>query len=187
MDLLDIVSLFFYAQYLANTRFRWGLWCLTCGSYIMQFFALWLKAEKTYSVPQINNIPTVCLILGPSKYWRNAYCYEVKLMLFMLTGAFQIIGAVNFFFMIGTGFVSDKLGNRGPVCLVVGALLTFCYIVLTVWDVPSGLKMAAFCLAGCYGCFSPLMAGVSIPFIRNLCPFSLPSIISVFLYFQSSF
>jgi ACS family pantothenate transporter-like MFS transporter len=94
----------------------------------MQFFALWLKAEKTYSVPQINNLPTV-------------------------------IGAVNFFFMIGTGFAIDKIGSRGPLCLSVSLVLTFVYIILTVWDVPSGLKLAAFFLAGCYGCFSPLMAG----------------------------
>ncbi|KAF4635591.1 hypothetical protein G7Y89_g2496 [Cudoniella acicularis] len=106
----------------------WALWCLTCGSYIMQFFTLWLKAQKTFSVPQINNIPTS-------------------------------IGAVNFFFMIATGFLSDKLGARGPVCLGVGVVLTFCFLILTIWDVPTGLKMAAYILSGCYGCFSPLMAG----------------------------
>lgn len=94
----------------------------------MQFFGLWLKAEKTYSVPQINNLPT-------------------------------IIGAVNFFFMIGTGFLADKIGKRGPVCAGIGIILTFVYIVLTIWNVPSGLKIFVYCLAGCYGCISPLLAG----------------------------
>jgi ACS family pantothenate transporter-like MFS transporter len=94
----------------------------------MQFFALWLKSEKTYSVPQINNLPTV-------------------------------IGAINFFFMLTSGYASDKIGSRGPVCIVVGIILSFCYIILTIWDTPNGLKMAAFFLTGCYGCFSPLMAG----------------------------
>ncbi|TVY48769.1 putative transporter [Lachnellula occidentalis] len=70
-----------------------------------------------------------------------------------------IIGAVNFFFMISTGYASDIIGSRAPVMAVVGSLLTFCYIVLTVWTVPNALKMVAFCLAGCYGCFSPLLYG----------------------------
>lgn len=69
------------------------------------------------------------------------------------------LGAVNFFFMVGTGFAADKLGRRGPVAVVVGTLLAFCYIVFVVWNVPSGLKMAAFILSGCYGCFSPMLAG----------------------------
>ncbi|TVY56692.1 Pantothenate transporter liz1 [Lachnellula cervina] len=107
--------------------FAWCCWSLTAGSYIMQFFGLWLKSEH-YSVTNINNIPT-------------------------------IIGAVNFFFMISTGYASDILGSRVPVTAFVGSLLTFCYIVLTVWTVPNALKMVAFCLAGCYGCFSPLLYG----------------------------
>lgn len=69
------------------------------------------------------------------------------------------IGAVNFCFMLGSGFVADKIGRRGPVCLAVGTLLAVCYIILTVWDVPHRLKMAAFILCGCYGCYTPLLAG----------------------------
>lgn len=112
----------------------YAFWSLTAGSYVMQFFGLWLKAEGTYSVPQINNLPTV-------------------------------MGAINFFFMVGTGFISDKIGKRGPVCLAVGSLLTFVFIIFTIWDVPSKLKMAAFFLSGCYGCFTPLLAG----WINSVC------------------
>jgi ACS family pantothenate transporter-like MFS transporter len=41
----------------------------------------------------------------------------------------------------------------------VGLVLIFCYIVFTVWNVPHGLKMAAYILSGAYGCFSPMLAG----------------------------
>lgn len=94
----------------------------------MQFFLLWLTAEKTYSVVQINNIPTS-------------------------------LGAVNFFFMITTGYAADVIGSRAPVAAFVGSLLTFCFIIFTVWNVPSGLKFFAFILTGCYGCFTPMLFG----------------------------
>lgn len=106
----------------------YAFWTLTCGSYIIQYFAIWLKSRKVYSVPEINNIPTS-------------------------------VGAVNFVFMIGTGYASDKIGRRGPVCFAVGLLLTFCYAVLTAWNVPNDFKMAVFILIGCYGCYTPLLAG----------------------------
>ncbi|KAF3053753.1 hypothetical protein E8E11_011946 [Didymella keratinophila] len=106
----------------------YSLWTLTCGSYIIQYFGIWLKSLGTYSVPEVNNIPTT-------------------------------VGAVNFVFMLGTGFASDKIGRRGPVCFAVGLLLTFSYAILTAWDVPNKLKMAAFILVGCYGCYTPLLAG----------------------------
>ena len=106
----------------------YALWTLTIGSYVMQYFTLYLKSTHSYTVPEVNNIPTS-------------------------------IGAVNFVFMISTGYVADKIGRRGPVCIAVGSLLAFCYIILTVWDVPHGLKMAVFILCGCYGCFTPLLAG----------------------------
>ncbi len=106
----------------------YSLWYLTIGSFVMQYFSLYLKATKMYSVPQINNIPTA-------------------------------IGAVNFFVMITTGYIADKIGRRGPVCLGVGAILIFCYIVLTVWTVPHALRMVCFILIGSYGCFTPLLAG----------------------------
>jgi len=106
----------------------YSLWTLTCGSYIIQYFGIWLKSLGTYSVPQINNIATT-------------------------------VGAINFVFMIGTGFVCDKIGRRGPVCFAVGLLLTFSYAILTAWNVPEKLKMAAFILVGCYGCYTPLLAG----------------------------
>ena len=70
-----------------------------------------------------------------------------------------VIGAVNFFFMLATGYTADKIGTRVPVCAFVGILLTFCYIILNIWNVPSGLRLAAFFLCGCYGCFSPLLYG----------------------------
>ncbi|KAL4800655.1 alpha/beta-hydrolase [Aspergillus venezuelensis] len=108
----------------------YSLWTLTCGSYVMQYFTLWLKATGEYSVPQINNIPTS-------------------------------IGAVNFVFMLGTGHLVDILGpgGRGKVCFAVGCLWTFSYAILTHWSVPDKLKMAAFIICGCYGCFTPLLAG----------------------------
>lgn len=105
----------------------YAFWTLTAGSYVMQYFELYLKA-RGYSTTDVNNIPTG-------------------------------IGAVNFVFMIGTGFVADKLRRRGPVCFAVGLLLTFVYAVLTAWDVPHQLRMAAYILAGCYGCYTPLLAG----------------------------
>ncbi|KAL4803812.1 Alpha/Beta hydrolase protein [Aspergillus unguis] len=108
----------------------YSLWTLTCGSYVMQFFTLWLKSTGDYTIPQVNNIPT-CL------------------------------GAVNLLFMLGSGYAVDMLGPRyrGSVCFGIGCLWTFCYAVLTHWDVPDRLKMAVFILCGCYGCFTPLLAG----------------------------
>ncbi|ROW16352.1 hypothetical protein VPNG_02740 [Cytospora leucostoma] len=106
----------------------YSFWTLTAGSYIMQYFGLYLKATGQYTVTQIDNIPTS-------------------------------IGAVNFVVMVSTGFIADKIGRRGPVCFAVGCLLTFVYAVLTAWDVPHGLRMAVFILAGCYGCYTPLLAG----------------------------
>lgn len=106
----------------------YSFWTLTAGSYVMQYFGLYLKATGWYTVPQIDNIPTS-------------------------------IGAINFVFMVGTGFVADKIGRRGPVCFAVGCLLTFVYAVLTAWYVPHALRMAVFILAGCYGCYTPLLAG----------------------------
>lgn len=106
----------------------YSFWSLTCGNYVMQYFALYLKSTGWFSVPQINNIPTC-------------------------------IGAVNFFVMTGSGYVSDKIGRRGPVCLGVGLLFTFCFSVLAAWKVPHDLRMVAFILTGCYGCYTPLLAG----------------------------
>ncbi|KAL1864996.1 hypothetical protein Daus18300_007343 [Diaporthe australafricana] len=106
----------------------YSFWTLTCGSYVMQYFSLYLKSTKLYTVPEINNIPTC-------------------------------IGAVNFIFMLSTGYIADKLSGRGPVCFGVGCLLTFVYAVLSVWTVPHMLRMAVFILAGCYGCYTPLIAG----------------------------
>ncbi|KAK1710769.1 major facilitator superfamily transporter [Colletotrichum lupini] len=106
----------------------YSFWTLTCGSYIIQYFTLYLKSTKLYTVPEINNIPTC-------------------------------VGAINFVFMVSTGYVSDKIGRRGPVCFAVGCLLTFVYAVLAAWSVPHMLRMAVFILAGCYGCYTPLLAG----------------------------
>ncbi|KOC08477.1 putative pantothenate transporter [Aspergillus flavus AF70] len=106
----------------------YAFWTLTCGSYVTQYFSIWLKSLNVYSVPQVNNIPTA-------------------------------LGAVNFFFMLTSGFVADKIGRRGPVCFAVGCLLTFCFAVFTAWPASRHLKMAAFILSGCYGCYTPLLAG----------------------------
>ena len=61
--------------------------------------------------------------------------------------------------MIDTGFVSDKIGRRGPVCFAAGLLLTFSYSILAAWHVSEKLKMAVFILVVCYGCYTPLLAG----------------------------
>ncbi|KAF3034859.1 hypothetical protein E8E12_000459 [Didymella heteroderae] len=106
----------------------YSLWTITWGSYIIQYFGIWLQSLGTNSVPEINNIPTT-------------------------------VGAIDFAFMLGTGFASDKFGRRGPVCFAVGLLLTFSYAILTAWDVPNKLKMAAFILVGCYSCYTSLLAG----------------------------
>ncbi|KAI1498037.1 major facilitator superfamily transporter [Biscogniauxia marginata] len=106
----------------------YALWSLTVGSYVMQYFTLYLKSTGYFTIPQINNIPTA-------------------------------MGAVNFFTMLITGYVADKIGNRGPVCLAVGLILTICYAILSAWDVPHGLKMVVFIACGTYGCFTPLLAG----------------------------
>ncbi|KAE8370360.1 major facilitator superfamily domain-containing protein [Aspergillus caelatus] len=111
-----------------RTPVGYAFWTLTCGSYVMQYFSIWLKSLNIYSVPQINNIPTA-------------------------------LGAVNFFFMLTSGFVADNIGRRGPVCFAVGCLLTFCFAVFTAWPASRHLKMAAFILSGCYGCYTPLLAG----------------------------
>lgn len=106
----------------------YALWTLTIGSYVMQYFLLYLRSTKMYSVEQVNDIPTS-------------------------------IGAVNFFVMIITGFVADKIGRRGPVCFAVGIVLIFCYVILTIWTVPHALRMFVFILIGSYGCYTPLLAG----------------------------
>ncbi|KAF2136505.1 uncharacterized protein K452DRAFT_237392 [Aplosporella prunicola CBS 121167] len=124
---LTVFRRIFTSWQLYTFSMAWLFWSLTAGSYIMQFFQAWLKAEN-YPVTKINNIPTS-------------------------------MGAVNVVFMILTGFVTDKLGRPGPVAIFLGTLLAFCYIVFVIWDVPTGLKMAAFILSGCYGSFSPLLAG----------------------------
>jgi ACS family pantothenate transporter-like MFS transporter len=69
------------------------------------------------------------------------------------------VGAITFVFMIGTGLASDKIGRRGPVCFAVGLLFTFSYAILTAWNVPEKLKMVLFIPVGCYGCYTPLLAG----------------------------
>ncbi|CAI7630366.1 unnamed protein product [Penicillium glandicola] len=125
---LTVFKRIFVSWQLYAFSIAYALWCLTCGSYVLQFFGLWLKALGTYTVPQINNIPTS-------------------------------MGAVNFVFMISTGYVADKIGRRGPVCFGVGCLLTFCFAVFTAWPASIQLKMAAFILSGCYGCYTPLLAG----------------------------
>ncbi|KAK7533544.1 permease of the major facilitator superfamily [Phyllosticta paracitricarpa] len=118
----------------------WSLWCLTCGTNVQTWMALWLKSEKhadgsnVYSVPEINNIPTV-------------------------------VGAINFFFMVGSGAASDLIGSRAPVMAFVGSVMTFCYVVYVVWPTSTALKMAAFFLQGSYGCFSPLLSG----WVNSLC------------------
>lgn len=61
--------------------------------------------------------------------------------------------------MLTSGFVADKIGRRGPVCFAVGCLLTFCFAVFTAWPASRHLKMAAFILSGCYGSYTPLLAG----------------------------
>lgn len=121
-----IVRIFGSWQVYAFTL-AYSFWTLTAGSYIMQYFELYLKAQG-YSTVNVNNIPTA-------------------------------IGAVNFVFMGSTGFIADKIGRRGPVCFAVGCLLTFCYAVLTAWSVPHEMRMAMYILIGCYGCYTPLLAG----------------------------
>ncbi|KAJ5362363.1 Major facilitator superfamily domain general substrate transporter [Penicillium brevicompactum] len=125
---MSVFKRIFLSWQLYTFSIAYAMWSLTCGSYVMQYFGLWLKSMKDYSVPQINNIPTS-------------------------------MGAINFVFMIGTGYAADKIGRRGPVCFAVGCLLTFCYAILTAWPPSRGLKMAAFVLSGCYGCYTPLLAG----------------------------
>ncbi|KAF7187151.1 MFS transporter PfmaC [Pseudocercospora fuligena] len=106
----------------------YSLWTLTAGSYVMQYFTLYLKATKQYSVEQINSIPTA-------------------------------ISAVNWFVMVSTGFITDKIGRRGPVCFAVGCVLIFTYAVLAVWDVGHPFRMAVLILCGVYGCYTPILAG----------------------------
>ena len=36
----------------------YSLWTLTAGSYVLQYFTLYLKATKLYTVEQYNSIPT---------------------------------------------------------------------------------------------------------------------------------
>lgn len=125
---LSVIKRVFLSWQLYAFSIGYAFWSLTCGSYVMQYFQLWLKSTGNYSVPEIDNIPTC-------------------------------IGAVNFVFMISTGYISDKLRRRGPVCFGVGCLLTFCYAVFTAWPDSVKFKMAAFILTGCYGCYTPLLAG----------------------------
>lgn len=125
---LTVIKRIFMSWQLYAFSIGYALWSLTCGSYVMQYFQLWLKSVGTYSVPEIDNIPT-CM------------------------------GAINFVFMIATGYIADRLQRRGPVCFAVGSLWIFCYSVFAVWPDSTSLKMAAFVLTGCYGCYTPLLAG----------------------------
>ncbi|KAL4872732.1 hypothetical protein BDV12DRAFT_182760 [Aspergillus spectabilis] len=101
----------------------YSLWTLTCGSYITQYFTLWLKSTGQYSIPEIKNIPTpidwVCV---------------------------DLVGAKG----------------GGAVCAAVSCLWAFCFAVLTVWDIPHKLKMTVSIICGCYGCFTPLLAGAFV-------------------------
>ncbi|KAL4903052.1 hypothetical protein BDW74DRAFT_186641 [Aspergillus multicolor] len=127
---LDLVKRVLQSWQVYAFSIAYALWSLTCGSYVLQYFTLWLKSTGAYTVPQINSIPTS-------------------------------LGAVNLVFMLGTGYIVDMLGSsyRGHVCFAVGCLWIFCYAIFVHWDVPDALKMAAFVLNGCYGCFTPLLAG----------------------------
>ncbi|KAK2674211.1 MFS transporter superfamily [Fusarium oxysporum f. sp. vasinfectum] len=69
------------------------------------------------------------------------------------------IGAVNFVVMVSIGYIADKLGGRALVCCIVGFWMILNYSILTAWDVPHKLRMAAFIMHSCYGCFTPLIAG----------------------------
>lgn len=125
---LSVISRVLKSWQFYTFTLAYAFWTLTAGSYVMQYFQLWLKSLGTYSVPQINNIPTG-------------------------------LGAVNFVFMVSTGIVIDRIGKFSPVCFAVGCLLTFCYAVFTAWAASQSLKMAAFLLSGCYGCYTPILAG----------------------------
>ncbi|KAI9927068.1 hypothetical protein ASPWEDRAFT_122160 [Aspergillus wentii DTO 134E9] len=125
---LSVFKRVFQSWQLYTFSLGYALWTLTCGSYVLQYFSIWLKSLDTYSVPQINNIPTS-------------------------------MSAVNLIFMLCTGYISDQIGRRGPVCFVVGCILTFSFAVFTAWPSSDNLKMAAFIISGCYGCYTPLLAG----------------------------
>ncbi|KAF5985506.1 transporter protein [Fusarium bulbicola] len=124
----SVIRRIFGSWQLYSFTAAYSFWTLTCGSYVMQYFGIYLKKTGLYSVPEINNIPTC-------------------------------IGAVNFVVMISTGYIADKLGGRALVCGVVGCWMILNYSILTAWDVPHKLRMAAFIMHGCYGCFTPLIAG----------------------------
>ncbi|KAL0264264.1 hypothetical protein SLS55_000211 [Diplodia seriata] len=123
------------------------------------WMALWLKSEKTadgrnrYSVPQINNIPTVV-----------GAVVRIPIPSHPIPSP-QLTSRQNFIFMTTTGIAADSLGTRAPVTLVVGTLMTLSYVVYVIWPSSTALKMAAFFLQGCYGCFSPLLSG----WLNSLC------------------
>ncbi|KAI9162656.1 major facilitator superfamily transporter [Paramyrothecium foliicola] len=103
---------------------------------------------------------------------------RLKSTLFLRSTIFRPASVLlTFCSWLTTGFVADKIGRRGPVCFAVGCLLTFVYAVLAAWSVPHMLRMAVFILAGCYGCYTPLLAGwtneaVVIPFQQLQMPSS---------------
>lgn len=68
------------------------------------------------------------------------------------------IGAVNFFTMVSTGYIADKIGTRAPVCLGRWAAPSHELQHPHSLDVPHGAKMFAFIFNGIYGCFTPLLA-----------------------------
>ncbi|EED17016.1 allantoate permease, putative [Talaromyces stipitatus ATCC 10500] len=55
---LSVVSRVLKSWQFYTFTLAYCFWTLTAGSYVMQYFQIWLKSLGTYSIPQVNNIST---------------------------------------------------------------------------------------------------------------------------------
>lgn len=122
----------------------WMFWQSTVGKVGNTVFQLFLKYDQAHqwSVYQINNIPTA--INGASEL----ICFNVQ-------DADSGAGFNVVMVMLVNVYV-DATGRRMIAAIFSIASLMFGTICLVIWDIPLGLRVAAYLLAACDGPLSPL-------------------------------
>ncbi|VEU21587.1 DEKNAAC102310 [Brettanomyces naardenensis] len=107
----------------------YSFWCLCAGNYMLQFFELYLQSLKIYSIPYVNNFPT--LLSGV-----NFIVMFTTGVICDLTGRRDIVC-----FSVG-------------IIVLIGFIIT---AKAPVSSIP--LRKAGYILTGAYGCYTPILAG----------------------------
>ncbi|ODV82615.1 hypothetical protein CANARDRAFT_204857 [[Candida] arabinofermentans NRRL YB-2248] len=107
----------------------YSFWCLTAGSYCMQFMTLFLKYKKNYTQTQINYMPDAISC--------------VNLITMISSGI--IIDLIG--------------GRRWPVCIFVGLLMIVGFGILRSHTENAKLRLTGYIITGVYGCFTPILSG----------------------------